>query len=240
MNLVASLPSASHRIAPIAAFVAVVLHAAAAWLAWITPGVPVVSPPTPLEVRFLQAPATESAASPRRPVEIPPPVRPLAVEPGPAVVPPSRTPAVESPAPAPEAPAAVAAPAAPAEASLPAAAPVQPAAALPADPATTGGPAVAPAVSAPRFDAAYLSNPPPIYPVISRRMGEEGRVLLRVFVEADGRPSRVEVRESSGFRRLDDAAQAAVQRWRFVPARRGESDLAAWVLVPINFTLKSS
>jgi protein TonB len=49
----------------------------------------------------------------------------------------------------------------------------------------------------------------------------------------------VELRESSGHPRLDDAAAAAVRRWRFVPARRGEQPVGAWVLVPISFNLRS-
>lgn len=109
-----------------------------------------------------------------------------------------------------------------------------PAAMAPAKPA--GG---APALVAPRFDAAYLDNPAPPYPPLSRRLGERGRVLLRVFVDPNGVPARVELRQSSGHRRLDAAAEAAVRRWRFVPARRGKEPVGAWVLVPIAFNLRS-
>jgi protein TonB len=90
-----------------------------------------------------------------------------------------------------------------------------------------------------RFDAAYLANPKPAYPPASRRLGEEGRVVLRVFVAADGLAQMVEIRQPSGFARLDAAAADAVARWRFVPARRGERAVAAWVLVPIVFNLES-
>ncbi len=102
--------------------------------------------------------------------------------------------------------------------------------------------AAAPAVPirAPRFDAAYLRNPPPAYPRASRRLGEEGRVVLRVRVESDGRPSQLAVQASSGSARLDDAAFDAVRRWRFVAARRGDESVAAWVLVPIEFRLNDS
>lgn len=93
--------------------------------------------------------------------------------------------------------------------------------------------------SEPRFDADYLANPPPAYPAISRRMGEEGRVLLRVHVSADGKPEEVEVKTSSGSPRLDRAAREAVSRWRFVPARRGDEKIAAWVQVPIVFNLQN-
>ncbi len=95
------------------------------------------------------------------------------------------------------------------------------------------------AVVAPRFDADYLDNPAPAYPALSRRLGEQGRVLLRVYVLADGSAGQVEIRESSGFERLDRAAREAVARWRFVPARQGDRPVAAWVLVPISFSLRS-
>ncbi|MBL8423926.1 MAG: energy transducer TonB [Candidatus Accumulibacter phosphatis] len=90
-----------------------------------------------------------------------------------------------------------------------------------------------------RFDAAYLHNPKPVYPVASRRLGEEGRVLLRVRVSAQGLPAEVDVKQSSGFPRLDEAARAAVERWRFVPARRGTEAVEASVLVPLQFSLDS-
>ena len=101
-------------------------------------------------------------------------------------------------------------------------------------------PAAPPAVpSAPRFDADYLDNPAPVYPPLSRRTNEEGKVMLRVFVEANGSPSRLEIQTSSGYERLDKAALAAVSRWKFAPARLGNDSIGAWVLVPIIFSLKS-
>ncbi|MCC7548249.1 MAG: energy transducer TonB [Burkholderiales bacterium] len=90
----------------------------------------------------------------------------------------------------------------------------------------------------PLYSADYLRNPKPRYPLVSRRMGEEGLVMLRVFVTSSGEPTQVELKESCGFPRLDQAAQDVVKSWRFVPARRGESPVDAWVLVPIRFTLK--
>jgi protein TonB len=108
----------------------------------------------------------------------------------------------------------------------------------PAEPAPPAPPAPVATVGA-RFDADYLHNPKPVYPSASRRLGEQGRVLLRVFVSADGQAERVEIRTSSGFPRLDQAAEDAVARWRFVPARRGDQAVAAWVQVPITFQLES-
>ena len=64
-------------------------------------------------------------------------------------------------------------------------------------------------------------------------------MLLRVLVNAAGGADTVEVRTSSGSPRLDHAALDTVKRWRFVPARQGDAAVAAWVLVPINFTLEN-
>lgn len=93
------------------------------------------------------------------------------------------------------------------------------------------------ALTPPSFVAAYLDNPPPQYPRLSRQLKESGRVLLRVRVDAAGRSEQLELRRSSGFDRLDQAALEAVRQWRFVPARQGGQAVAAWVIVPINFQL---
>ncbi len=111
-------------------------------------------------------------------------------------------------------------------------APTVAAAPVPAAPA----PAAVP--TQPRFDADYLDNPKPVYPAISRRLSEQGRVVLRVHVEADGRAAEVQLHASSGSPRLDQSALDTVRRWKFVAARRGQEPVAAWVLVPIAFTLK--
>ena len=94
-------------------------------------------------------------------------------------------------------------------------------------------------VTLPRFDADYLDNPAPNYPVLSRRLAEQGLVLLRVYVEPSGLAARVELKQSSGYERLDNAARSAVSHWRFVPARKGAESVGAWVIVPISFNLRS-
>ena len=94
-----------------------------------------------------------------------------------------------------------------------------------------------PAVTPARFDAAYLHNPRPDYPSLSRRLGEEGKVLLRVRVSREGQPAAVDLEKSSNFARLDEAARAVVAHWRFVPARRGDEAIEATVIVPVVFRL---
>jgi protein TonB len=93
-------------------------------------------------------------------------------------------------------------------------------------------------VASPRLNADYLSNPAPEYPRESRMRKEEGRVLLSVHVTADGRSDEVTIHRSSGFSRLDLASLEAVRRWKFVPARQDDKDVAATVVIPINFTLQ--
>lgn len=95
-----------------------------------------------------------------------------------------------------------------------------------------------PAYQPPRFGVAYLHNPSPEYPPVSRRLREQGKVMLRVMVTPTGEPSTIELEKSSGFERLDQAAMDAVKQWRFVPAKRGEQPIAAWVVVPLSFSVK--
>ncbi len=95
------------------------------------------------------------------------------------------------------------------------------------------------AITPPVFNANYLDNPAPAYPTPSRRMREEGRVILRVLVGTNGTAAQVQVRTSSGHARLDDAARDAVLHWKFVPARRGAESIEEWVLIPISFRLDS-
>ena len=101
--------------------------------------------------------------------------------------------------------------------------------------ATTDAPA---AIVMPSSSAAYLDNPPPSYPPTSRRMGEQGKVMLRVFVNAQGQPEQIQIQQSSGFDRLDKAAVDAVRRWKFTPGSRNGVAEAMWNIVPINFVLE--
>ena len=88
------------------------------------------------------------------------------------------------------------------------------------------------------FDAAYLNNPTPIYPSLSRRLEEQGTVTLNVFVDNNGQAQNVVVKKSSGFDRLDSAALETVKKWKFSPAKQGGSVVASWVQVPVSFVLE--
>jgi protein TonB len=78
---------------------------------------------------------------------------------------------------------------------------------------------------------------PPAYPPLSRRMGEEGKVVLRVELDEQGVVSAARVATASGFPRLDEAALAAVKTWRCTPARRDGQPVRAVALQPFKFIL---
>jgi len=211
------------------------------------------TPPKPLEVALLQAPtppaplpvatATPEPPPPAPPVPapvVPPPVKPpekRRPEPKPHAArqhppkplpplreaPPTQTPEVAFDAkPTPSNTTAVTAPPAPAAPSAP--------------PAPPPPPARTPVSISARYAA---SNRKPEYPRVSRQMEEEGTVVLRVFVQADGRAGTVEVRTSSGFPLLDQSAKSAVQSWRFEPATSDGKPVGEWFLIPIPFKLQN-
>ena len=77
----------------------------------------------------------------------------------------------------------------------------------------------------------------PTYPAAALRVREEGTVLLRVEVDATGRPVSVEVQRSSRSRDLDRAARDAVQQWTFEPAIRDGRPASSTVTVPVDFSI---
>jgi len=170
-----------------------------------------ILPPQPVSVRWLAPPAPpQPVVQPAQPQPQQTPVHHLAVRPRPAVI------AAAAP---------VASPAEPAIAPAPVAPPA---------------PARAPeALVLPSAEAAYLSNPPPAYPAAALGHHDQGRVMLRVLVSAEGQPREVVVDQGSGFDALDAAALAAVRGWRFTPGRRGDTAVEAWVLIPISFTVRT-
>jgi len=91
--------------------------------------------------------------------------------------------------------------------------------------------------TAPISHAAYLHNPKPRYPRAARQRGMQGLVKLTVMVDVDGQPVSVDLNQSSGFSVLDREAIKAVRQWRFAPARRGNTNVAGEVMVPIHFKL---
>ena len=68
-------------------------------------------------------------------------------------------------------------------------------------------------------------------------MGEEGLVVLSVYIRADGTVGEVSIKKSSGFRRLDESALKTVRRWRYAPAKRHGKPVAIRYTQPLRFSL---
>ncbi len=182
---------------------------------FIEPPVPKVAPPPQPQPKPTKQPEPKVSKAP----PLPPPPLPLAIaDPTPAANAPTGVTTPQPPAPPIAAPVNVAAPAA-----------------APASPPAPPAPAK---VELPSSDADYLQNPRPAYPAISKRLGEQGKVLVRVFIGIDGTAQKAELRQSSGFDRLDQVALSTVQRWRYVPGKRNGVPEAMWFVVPINFVLE--
>jgi len=106
-----------------------------------------------------------------------------------------------------------------------------------ATPSTAVAPS-APKLELPSSDADYLNNPKPPYPPLSKRMGEQGKVVIRTLIGADGLAHEASIHQSSGFDRLDQAALATARKWRYVPGKRTGVAEAMWFNVPFTFVLE--
>ena len=96
---------------------------------------------------------------------------------------------------------------------------------------------VPPKVELPSTDADYLNNAKPAYPILSKRLHEQGQVTVRVFIDADGQASQASIKQSSGFERLDLASVETVLKWRYLPGKRAGVPQGMWFDVPINWQL---
>jgi len=199
------------------------LHVAAAWgLLQVEQVRRALAETSPLFVDLIAPPA------PEKPPEPPPPPPPRPVP----KVPPPPTPIVSvapSPAPAP-----FIAPPPPVEPVPPEPEVVAVAPAPPAPPA----PPPPPPKEIPASAIQYLEPPSVVYPRASRRFNEAGRVIVRVYVDTDGMPRTVQVVQSSGFPRLDEAAVAGVQKARFRPYTENGRPTAGWARIPLDFDLE--
>lgn len=220
--------------------IALLLHAGL--IAWVVIGLPaqVRNPPEPVSIAVQLLPLQETEVPPVLPPSSPPPSPPKKIPAIPKSVPKPKT-AAKPPvsrtrrAPQIEAPTTTPAPAP----SVPSAKPL-PAARPPAAQVETPSAPPAPAKTSVYVSAEYAaSNPKPVYPAMSRRYGEEGTVILRVLVKADGTAGQVEIRSSSGYPLLDKSARAAVQGWRFHPATTDGKPVADWFLISIPFKLRN-
>lgn len=97
-------------------------------------------------------------------------------------------------------------------------------------------PAAAP-VKMPDAHAGHLQNPAPVYPMLSRKRKEQGTVILKLLVRANGSVSDISIHQSSGFTRLDESAVQAVKRWHYTPAVQDSIAIDYWHFQPVVFSL---
>lgn len=107
-----------------------------------------------------------------------------------------------------------------------------------AAPVAPPAPPAPPRIDLPSSNADYLNNRPPPYPSLSKRLGEQGKVVVRVFIGTDGLASQAEIRSSSGYDRLDQTALKTALTWKYVPGKVNGEAKAMWFNVPIHFVLE--
>jgi len=209
---------------------------------WLTQEVETETPAKPLvmQVSMIAMSAPKPAVAPPKPAPLPPPEKKL---PPPPKTPPK--PVVRKPPPvvqkAPDF-----APSEPvSEPQPPSPAPPSPPAVTSSNSSTTSDAKAAPAAppadsfTEANFRANYAQNPKPDYPAVAKSRGWTGKVLLKVQVSAQGTSDSVAIEQSSGHEILDESAVEAVKKWRFIPAKRGETPVASSVIVPIVFSLRN-
>jgi len=91
--------------------------------------------------------------------------------------------------------------------------------------------------SEPIFNAQYLNNPAPQYPIQAKSRNIQGKVVLEVLVGKNGQALKVRIHSSSGSNLLDESAIETVSNWQFIPAQKLGSIVEAVVLVPIEFKI---
>ena len=93
-------------------------------------------------------------------------------------------------------------------------------------------------VSMPNSEASELNNPKPPYPAISRKLREQGLVLLKACISTGGTLDGLEIRQGSGYLRLDQVALQTVKQWKFIPAKKGSTPIPMCYELPVKFTLE--
>jgi protein TonB len=198
-------------------------HVGIGWaLTHIRPDPLTVGDESQIEVRMVTA---EAPAAPPQEAPPPPPELESMIQPPPPDLPPPVFP-VHAPPPPPPKPKA---PPPRPQAAPAAEAPPQQASAAPAHSAAPKTVSVS--------EVAKLSGPIPVYPMRSRRAGETGVAMVRVFIDISGQPAQVLIQTSSGHPALDEAALSAVRAWRFRPYAEGGVPQAVRVVIPVKFEL---
>ena len=214
---------------------------------------PALKPPEPayIEVSLAAAPSIMPGAKPEPQVSQPAPLptpkpdaeplppKPEPQQPDPVIAPPEKLEDLKPPEPKP---------------AEPAPAPPEP----PQQVATTSTPKLATASPATQFGQAaslnavanqasvsneyqllsqpyYVKRGQARYPLEAKKLRQEGTVVLTLYISARGRLDKIEVKESSGFPLLDEAAITAERQSRFRPAYLGNRPVASKAEVPYRF-----
>ena len=82
-----------------------------------------------------------------------------------------------------------------------------------------------------------INNPHPPYPLIARKKGFEGKLILEVLVNEDGSVKSTSIIESSGYEILDTVSKETVEKWTFIPAKKMGQAVKDNIQVPIKFVL---
>lgn len=96
---------------------------------------------------------------------------------------------------------------------------------------------VGPVTLSSELSLACPQRTPPSYPLVSRRMREHGRVVLHVELNETGQITKVKIKESSGYKKLDEAGLAAIKTWQCDAAMRDGKAVPAVALQPFDFIL---
>ncbi len=193
------------------------VHGLAVWALMAHRLLPTPNEAVTLMVNFIAPPAPQQAAP--KPVPKPPEPKPLPKQPPRQLV-------AEAPVLSPAEPVAPPAPPVPPVEVAPPA----PAMPLPVGPVALGG----------ELSVVCPARQPPAYPALSRRLGETGKVVLRVTLDESGKVAKATVDRSSGFARLDEAALTAVRNWRCTPSSRNGRPVEATAVQPFNFVLEGN
>jgi protein TonB len=104
--------------------------------------------------------------------------------------------------------------------------------------AKMAGPVAEPTAHGPILDASLVADLQPEYPLLARRRGYQGRVVVAADVLSSGEVEFASLVASSGYDMLDDAALDAVRAWRLLPARKNGEAVDGTIEIPFDFVLQ--
>lgn len=88
-----------------------------------------------------------------------------------------------------------------------------------------------------KYKIGTIENPHPEYPIIARKKGWQGRLLLAVHIDKNGNVLNIHVKETSGYEILDRVSVKTIRDWKFFPARYGDRYVEDNINIPVSFKL---